>query len=74
MLFILMYSTRSGFSLVFYKAMLPRKLITTDIMLCTMSVYYVNALSPPQGPTYLPLGYTLSILVNTENIRDAHNA
>ena len=71
---VLMYSTRSGFSLLVCKAILPRTLTTTDAMPCTISASYVYALDPPQGPTHLPLGCTLSILVDTNNDGYAHNA
>ena len=43
-------------------------------MLCTISESHAHALGPPQGPTYLPLGPTPSILVNTKNSGDTHNA
>ena len=69
-----MFSTRSGFSLFVRKAMLPRTLISIDAMSGTASVSHVHVLGPLQGPTYLPLGHTLSILVNTKNIGDAHDA
>ena len=54
--------------------MLPRTLISVDAMPCTVSASHGHAPGPPQEPTYLPLGYTLSILVNTNNVGDAHNA
>ena len=52
--------------------MLPRTLTSADATLCTASVSHTHALGPPQGPTYLPLGRTLSILVSTNNVADAH--
>ena len=54
--------------------MLPRTLISIGAMPCIVSESHVFALGLPQGPTYLPLGYTPSILVNTNNVGDAHNA
>ena len=54
--------------------MLPRTLTITDFMPCTVSVSHVYALGPPQGPMYLLLGHTPSILVNTKNDRDAQDA
>ena len=47
-----------------------------QLMLCFVlhSASHAHALGPPQGPIYLPLGRTLSILVSTNNVRDAHNA
>ena len=71
---VLMFSTRSGFSLFVCKAMLPRTLISIDAMLCTASASHVHAPGPPQGPTYLPLGCTPSTLVNTNNVGDTHDA
>ena len=46
----------------------------TDAMLCNALASHDHALGLPQGPTYLPLGYTLSISVNTNSIGDTHNA
>ena len=57
-----------------HKVMLPRTLIATDSMLYASSSSHMHAPGTPQGPTYLPVGSTLSILVNTNNIRDAHDA
>ena len=54
--------------------MLPRALISTDAMLYTASASHVHALGSPQGPTYLPLGHTLSILIITNNGGNTHNA
>ena len=54
--------------------MLPRTLTSIDATPCTASASHVHAPGPLQGPTYLPLGHTLSILVNTNNVGDAHNA
>ena len=54
--------------------MLPRTLTTTDAMPCTVSASYAHAQGPPQGPTYLPLGRTPSILIDTNNDRDACDA
>ena len=71
---VLTFSTRSGFSLFVHKAMLPRTLISIDATLCTASASHVHVPGPLQGPIYLPLGCTLSILVNTNNIGDAHDA
>ena len=56
------------------KVMLPKTLISTEAMPCTASASHVYALGLPQGPIYLPVGYTLSILVNTNNNGDAHDA
>ena len=69
-----MYSTRSGFSLFICKEMLPKTLTTTGAMPCTVSASHVHALGLPQGPTYLPLGHTPSILVDTNNDGDAKYA
>ena len=55
-------------------AILPRTLTTTDDMPYTAPASHVHALGPPQGPTYLSLGYTHSKLVNTNKIGDAHDA
>ena len=54
--------------------MLPRILISIDATPCTALASHAHTSGPPQGPTYLPLGHTPSILVNTNNVRDAHNA
>ena len=54
--------------------MLPRTLSSIDATLCTASTSHAHALGPSLGPTYLPLGRTPSILVNTNNFRDAHDA
>ena len=54
--------------------MLPSTLITTDAKSFTASVSHEHALGPPQRPTYLPLGRTPSILVNTNNNGDTHDA
>ena len=43
-------------------------------MPCTASTSHVHATGPPQGPTYLPPGHTLSILVDTKSDGDAHDA
>ena len=51
-----------------------RTLTSPDAKPCTVSASHVHTLGLPQGPTYLPLGYTPSILVNTNNNRDAHDA
>ena len=67
-----MFSTRSGFSLFFYKAMLPRTLISIDATPCIASASHAHALGPLQGPTYPLLGHTPSTLVNTNSDRDAH--
>ena len=69
---VLIYSTRSGFSLFIHKAMLPRTLISTDAAPFTMLESHAHALDPPQRPTYLLLGRTLSILVNTKNGGDIY--
>ena len=53
--------------------MLPRTLISINATPCIASASHAHALDLPQGPTYLPLGHTPSILVNTNNIGDAHN-
>ena len=74
MLAVLMFSTRSGFSLSVYKAMLPRKLTLIYATLCTASASHAYAPGPLQGPTYPPLGHTPSTLVNTNSDGDAHNA
>ena len=71
---VLMFSTRSGFSLFVRKAMLSRTLISIDATLCSASASHAHTPGPLQGPTYLPLGHSPSILVNTNNIGDAHNA
>ena len=71
---VLMFSTRSGFSLFGRKAILPRTLISIDAIPCTASASHVHAPGPPQGPIYLPLGHTTSTLINTRSSRDAHNA
>ena len=71
---VLMFSTRSGFSLFVHKAMLPRTLISIDATPCTVSASHAYAPGPPQGPTYLPLGRTPSTLVNTRSAGDAHDA
>ena len=70
----MMFSTRSGFSLFFHKAMLPRTLISTDATPCTASEFQAHTLDPPQGPTCLLLGHTPSILLDTKSDRDAHDA
>ena len=57
-----------------HKAMLPRTLSSIDAMLCTVSASHAHVLGLPMGPTYLPLGRTPSILVNTYNFKDAHDA
>ena len=54
--------------------MLPRTLTTTDPTPYTASASNAHALGLPQGPIYIPLGHTPSILVNTNNISDAHDA
>ena len=54
--------------------MLPKTLSSIDTTLCTASESHAHALGPPLGPTYLPLGHTPSILVNTNNVGDAHDA
>ena len=54
--------------------MLLMTLTTADSTLCTALESHGYALGPPQEPTYLPLGCTTSILVNTNNAGDAHNA
>ena len=64
---VLMFSTRSGFSLFVRKAMLPRTLISIDATPCTASASHAHAPGPLQGPKYLPLGCTPSILVNTNS-------
>ena len=73
--FVLTFSTRSGFCLVIHKAMLPRThFISTDATFCTALASHVHTLGPPQGPTYLSLGHTLSILVSTNNVSNANDA
>ena len=42
-------------------------------MPCTALASHVHAPGPPQGPTYLPLGHTPSILVGNKSDGDAHN-
>ena len=69
-----MYSTRSGFSLLVHKAMLLRTVTTTDAIPCTALASHLHILGLPQGPIYLPLGFTPSILVDTNNDGDAHDA
>ena len=54
--------------------MLPRTLSLIDAALCTASASHVHALGLSRGPTYLPLGRTPSILVNTNNVGDAYDA
>ena len=54
--------------------MLPRTPTTTDAMPCTAPESQEYALGLPQIPIYLPLGYNPSILVNTKNYGDAHDA
>ena len=54
--------------------MFPGKVISTDAMLCTALESHVHTLGSPQGPTYLPLCHTLSILVSTNNVGDAQDA
>ena len=71
---VLTFSTRSGFSLLVHKAMLPRTLSSIDATLCTASASHAHALDPPLGPLYLPMGRTPSILVNTNNVGNAHDA
>ena len=71
---VLTFSTRSGFSLFFHRAMLPRTLSPIDATLFTASPSHVHALGLPLGPTYLPMGRTPSILVNSNNVGDAHDA
>ena len=71
---VLMFSIRSGFLLIVHKAKLPRTLISTGATLCSASASHAHALSPLQGPTYLPLGCTPSTLVNAKNNGDAYNA
>ena len=71
---VLVYSTRSGFSLLVRKAMFPRTLTATDATPCTASASHAYALGPPHGLTYLPVGHTPSILIDTNNDGDAHNA
>ena len=71
---VLMFSTRSGFSLFVCKAILPRTLTSIHAMPYTASASHVHAPGQLQGPTYLPLGLTLSIFINTNNFGDAHNA
>ena len=61
-------------SLSVYMAMLPRKLTKADATLCTVSASHVHALILPQIPSYPPLGYTPSILINTINDGDANDA
>ena len=69
-----MLSTKTEFFLVVCKAMLLGTLILADTTPCTVSSSHAHALGVPQGPTYLPLGHTISILVGTNNIGNAHNA
>ena len=71
---VLMLSTSTGFSLTVYKSMLPGTLILAEAMPCTMSASHVHALGLLQGPIYLPLGHTLSILAGTNSGGNAHNA
>ena len=54
--------------------MLQKTLISTDTMLCTALASHAHALDPPKGPIYLPLGHTISILVSTNYVGDAHDA
>ena len=54
--------------------MLPRTLSKTDATPCTALAFHAHALGLPQRPIYLPLGHTPSILVDTNNDGDAHNA
>ena len=54
--------------------MLPRTLTAANAMLYTAPASYAHALSLPWGPTCPPLGCTPSILVNTSNNGDAHDA
>ena len=49
-------------------------LILADAMPCTASASHVHALDSPQGPTYLLLGCTASILAGTNNSKNAHDA
>ena len=53
--------------------MLPRTLITSNTTLYTVSGSHLHALGLPQGPIYLLLDHTLSILVKTKNFGDAHD-
>ena len=71
---VLMFSDRSGFSLFVCKAMLPGTLILTDAKPCTVSASHVHAPGAPQGPTYLSLGRTFSMLVDTRSDGDTHDA
>ena len=57
-----------------HKAIFPRTLILADAMLCTASASHAHAPGPPQGPTYLPQGHTLSILAGTNNSGVTHDA
>ena len=54
--------------------MLPRTLSSIDAMLYTASASHAHTLGLPLGPTYLPMGRNPSILVNTNNVGDAHDA
>ena len=54
--------------------MFPRILTLIDATLCTASASHAHAPGALQGPTYPPLGNTLSTLVNTNNDGDAHDA
>ena len=54
--------------------MLPITLTVADALLYIATASYVHTLSLPWGPTNPPLGCTPSILVNTSNDGDAHNA
>ena len=69
-----MYATRSGFSLLVHKAMLPKTLTKTDATPYTASASHVHALGLPQGPIYLPLGNNPFILSDANNDGDAYNA
>ena len=72
---VLMFSTRSGFSLFVHKAMLPRTLSSIDAILCTASAFYAHALGLHFWDPHIFLwASTPSILVNTDNVGDAHNA
>ena len=54
--------------------MVPKTLTSTDSILFTVLASHMHALGLPQGPIYLPLGCTPSILENTNNNEDAHDA
>ena len=54
--------------------MLPRTFIATDSIPYTALASHSHTLRPPQGPIYLLLGHTISILINTNSVGDTYNA